>query len=126
MLEKINNIYYFFYRLWSNHLSPRKLRRKFKFLFQRKTRGWDDSETWNLDFEFAKWIYPRIKRFKEINNGHPEELTEEEWNSTIQEMVDGFEIMSDEERYFWYSKEDGKKIKKAMRLWYKWHCYLWW
>lgn len=93
---------------------------------QRKTRGWDDSETWSLDFKIAQWIYPRIKRFKELNNGHPSRLTEEEWDCIIQQMIDGFEIMADEQRYFWYSDEDGKKIKKAMELWYKWHEQLWW
>lgn len=121
MLDKINNVYCFFYRLFSKYLDSRK----FRFFLQRKTRGWDDSETWSLDFKFAQWIYPRIKRFKELNIGHPSGLTEEEWDCIIQQMIDGFEIMSDEQRYFWYSDEDGKKIKKAMKLWYKHHEQLW-
>lgn len=35
------------------------IKRIMKFFYQRITRGWDDSETWDLDTEFYKWIYPR-------------------------------------------------------------------
>lgn len=28
-------------------------------------------ETWSLDITFAKYIVPRLKKFKELNNGYP-------------------------------------------------------
>lgn len=46
-------------------------KRFWKFLWQRWTRGFDDSETWSLDSTISYFILPRLKRFKEIyNNGN--------------------------------------------------------
>ena len=41
------------------------LYRPILFWFQRRFRGFDDSETWSLDYTFIKWFYPRLKRFQE-------------------------------------------------------------
>jgi hypothetical protein len=42
------------------------LSKKVKYWLQRKTRGWSDDETWNLDYEFIKWINTRFKKYKEL------------------------------------------------------------
>ena len=42
-----------------------------KYWYQRRNRGWDDSETWGLDTTLAFWIVPRLKRLKEVTNGKP-------------------------------------------------------
>lgn len=44
----------------------RTLKRNIKYWFQRRTRGWSDDETWNLDYEFIKWINSRFKRYKKL------------------------------------------------------------
>lgn len=38
--------------------------RTIKYWFQRRTRGWDDTELWNLDYEFIKWVNSRFKEYK--------------------------------------------------------------
>ena len=43
----------------------RTLKRSIKYWFQRRTRGWSDDETWNLDCEFIKWVNSRFKKYKE-------------------------------------------------------------
>lgn len=43
----------------------RTIKRDVKFWFQRRTRGWSDDETWNLDCEFIKWVNSRFKKYKE-------------------------------------------------------------
>lgn len=43
----------------------RTLKRSIKYWFQRRTRGWPDDETWNLDYEFIKWVNSRFKKYKE-------------------------------------------------------------
>lgn len=43
----------------------RTLKRNIKYWFQRRTRGWSDDETWNLDCEFIKWVNSRFKKYKE-------------------------------------------------------------
>ena len=39
--------------------------RNIKYWFQRRIRGWSDDETWNLDYEFIKWVNSRFKKYKE-------------------------------------------------------------
>lgn len=45
------------------------VRRFFKHWIQRRTRGWDDSELWCLETSMAKFMLPRFKRYREVNNG---------------------------------------------------------
>ena len=39
---------------------------------EREQLGFDERETWNLDFTFFCWLYERLKRYKEIS---PADLT---------------------------------------------------
>lgn len=44
----------------------RTFKNNIKHWFQKQIRGWSDNETWNLDYEFIKWINSRFKRYKEV------------------------------------------------------------
>ncbi len=76
------------------------------FAKQRATRGWDDSDTWCLDDTIIEFVLPRLKRFKQLNDGHPGMFKSmKEWNKVLSKMIRGFEIaqkgaysMSDKER----------------------------
>ena len=46
-------------------MSIRTIKRNVKYWFQRRTRGWSDDETWNLDWEFFRWVNSRFKKYKE-------------------------------------------------------------
>ena len=48
-----------------NVMSIRTIKRDIKYWFQRRIRGWSDDETWNLDYEFIKWVNSRFKKYKE-------------------------------------------------------------
>lgn len=39
-----------------------------KFFLQRHIRGFDDSETWNLDKAMIKNLYDRVKKYQELTN----------------------------------------------------------
>jgi hypothetical protein len=56
-----------------------KIKRTLKFFWQRRTRGFDDSETWNLDHRIAEFILPRLKLFREMSpsQGIPSEFIDE-------------------------------------------------
>lgn len=45
-------------------MSIRTIKRDIKYWFQRRTRGWSDDETWNLDWEFFKWVNSRFKQYR--------------------------------------------------------------
>lgn len=59
---------------------------------QRKERGFDDSELWSLDTTIAKFLLPRIKRYREVHCGYPASLTNERWNEILDKMVAAFEV----------------------------------
>lgn len=44
------------------------IKRNIKHWFQRRTRGWSDDETYNLNYQFIKWINVRFKKYKELAN----------------------------------------------------------
>lgn len=67
--------------LLSRTASPlRIIKQFFQHLFQRIFRGWDDRETWNVDYEFFKWVLPRLKRYRELSDGYPPDTTPEKWD----------------------------------------------
>jgi hypothetical protein len=87
------------------------MKRFFKHLYQRLTRGWDDRELWSLDHTFAAWIVPRLERLKEMKRGVPASClpepsgpyTDEEysmaelaWEYALDEMIEGFKVKQQE------------------------------
>jgi hypothetical protein len=63
------------------------IKRPIKLAYQKVTRGFSDADTWSLDHTIAKFTLPRLKRFKEVNMCHPGNLTEEEWDDILDEMI---------------------------------------
>lgn len=96
-----------------------------KFLWQRVTRGWDDSETWSLDHSLAKLILPRLKRFKQITIGIPGDMKEQEWNDILDKMIATFEFAASEERWS-ATPEDYDKHKEGLQLFAEYYWALWW
>ena len=52
------------YRLWDRYLCPAALRWTVVAFFQRRIRGFDDSELWSLDDTILQFILPRLKRYR--------------------------------------------------------------
>jgi len=100
------------------------MRRAVRFWWQRRTRGWDDSETWNLDWQLAKWIHPRLVRYREVNCGHPCDLTMEQWNKKIDDFIWLFSrvINSDEE----FKPEELERYESVRKDFGIWMHHLWW
>jgi len=131
-------------------------KRDWKFLWQRWTRGFDDSETWVLYMPITKFILPRLKRFKEIlehtgcipgyimekfKDGYKlnqfdtiadkkirkrqEDLAQKYWINLLQQMVDVFQDIYDEEYNYdswrdkWnkLAKQESKKQGKDIKDW---------
>lgn len=67
---------------------------------QRLERGFDISETWNLDGTIARFIYPRLKLFiedvKRIGS-YPAHMTYDEWIKILEDMLLGFELLVSDE-----------------------------
>jgi hypothetical protein len=101
------------------------IRRSAKFFWQRCTRKFDDSDTWDMDYSLAALILPRLKRFKEITRAHPAELSWEEWNIILDKMIAAFEFAHSGRR-FDAPPEDFDKYQKGINLFAKYYFALWW
>jgi hypothetical protein len=49
-----------------------------------------DYDTWNMDHTLALVILPMLKQLKETKHGYPHELSEEEWDNILDEMIWAF------------------------------------
>lgn len=85
------------YRFYYEWIKFSVIEGKLKRFYQRLTRGWDDSETWSLDWAFYNWILPRLKRFQQVNFGYPYGKTVEEWDNEIKRMIGLLEIILEDE-----------------------------
>lgn len=107
-----------------------------EYLLQRLQRGFDDTETWNLNSVIARFVLPRLKRFKEVNSGYPMNMTYEEWNEIIDKMIWSFEHYDyDSETFdgvdYWHlteaQKEDiQKRHQEGLNLFGEYMGGLWW
>lgn len=104
------------------------IRRAIRHWWQRRTRGWDDSDTWALHFSLAQMILPRLKRFRDLNIGFPPCFeTFEEWQATIDEMIKAFEFLGSEDYWSANFKDPRyKQADKGLKLFAKWYQHLWW
>lgn len=102
------------------------MKRYIKHFFQRKTRGWDDSETWNLDVHTAKFILPRLKKFRELNNGYPQGYTEESWNDVLDEMIWAMGEIAAGKQYIYDQEFNYDRLKAALEVFGKHFLDLWW
>lgn len=109
-----------------------------KYQTQIKERGWDDTETWNLDLTLTQFILPRIRRFQDLTIGLPPETTLEEWHICLSKMIAAFnEIINksdlstkgkntNEDIDTMKYKEQEKLIQEGLEIFAKYYCYLWW
>jgi hypothetical protein len=100
--------------------------RSLRFFFQRLTRGWDDSQTWNLDARFSEYMLPRLRRFREIHCAYPCELTPEEWNAILDKMIFAMEWLSTDMLEREETVEMWNKVQEGMELFGKFFTSLWW
>ena len=104
-----------------------EIKRYIKWFFQRITRGFDDRETWELFYTIAKFLIPRLKRFKEVNNGYPNRLTEQQWDEILDKMIEAFQLSIKEfENGDFIDKEEEEKIEHGLQLFSRYFLHLWW
>lgn len=98
--------------------------RKAMLAKQRKERGFDDSELYNLDVTFAKFMLPRIKAFREMVYGHPSQISLEEWHLILDQIIDGLEFIANL-NHFLLPKDKKDKLNKSLDLLGKYFTDLW-
>ncbi len=70
----------------------------FKSTYQILRYGVSDRECWQLSQTFTSFILPRLKRYKKMKRfGFPSELTSEQWENVLDEIIFAFEYMNEPE-----------------------------
>lgn len=95
-----------------------------KFKKQRIERGFDDSETWSLDYTISSFILPRLGRYQVLANeklARDEQLVEDV-DTLLQTMK---LIVKDEGSHLWEGK-DKEIVQKGLELFPKVFTTLWW
>ncbi len=103
-------------------IQMRLVKRAIRHFWQRLYRGWDDSDTWSLDYSLAKLILPRLKRFKEITNV----AYDQERLDDIDKMIKAFEFLGSEERWDCTDKNKWNEVQEGLDLFAKHYVGLWW
>jgi hypothetical protein len=62
-----------------------------RYAFQRIYRGYDDRDVFEFYSNFLKRNTKILKDFKKNNTGYPGDLTEDEWDNILQDIIDYLE-----------------------------------
>ena len=85
---------------WRMYYKISDIKRWFISTYQRIRYGVADEECWSLDYTFSKFILPRLKHFKKMKRyGYHPDMTPEEWESVIDEIIWPFEYLVDDEQF---------------------------
>ena len=68
----------------------------------------DPWDTWSMDHTLAYIIHPMLVQLKDTQHGYPSELTEQEWNDILDEMIWAFEQKCKDGN--WVTDKDKDKI----------------
>ena len=99
---------------------------------QRELYGFDDRETWSLDYAFYLWLYERLKMFLDVNcidlefykfEYEGEELTQQE---CIDRMIKGCEVYFNINDDWNIPEEDQKMINDVAKIWAIVLPAMWW
>lgn len=103
------------------------IKRSIKHWWQRRTRGWDDSVTWNLYTDIAKFVLPRLKRFKELHNGYPAGTSEKTWEKNLDDMIYAMDVAV-KESDVWVGDDDVDwyRVSRGLRAFGTKFRNLWW
>src|SRR5574344_1751322 len=91
----------------------------------RKKKGLliSDNDIWSLDYTLAKYILPRLKRFKQINrSSYPSfELTKTEWKEILNKMIWSFDyiIKNNESNELLEIEKENKQCQEGLDLFAK-------
>jgi len=97
---------------------------------KRTYHNFKNEELWSLDTTIAKFVLPRLKRFKKATRGHPSDLTEKQWDDILDKMIFSFDFIVDHKKMYAIGNIGNdkvwKKVDTGLALFAKWFNSLWW
>jgi hypothetical protein len=87
----------------------KQMLKEIKWFFQRVFRGYSYVDLWNLNDHLSSVIHKRLLAFKKMKrHGYPSDTTEEEWETSINDMLQAFDIIN---KRSWFYFENTNEIK---------------
>ena len=94
---------------------------------QRIERGFDDSETWNLDNTLSSFILPRLKVLREVTTGFPRELDSlDDWKEILDKMIRAFELELEDDFDTPMDAKNERAFNEGINLFAHFYRSLWW
>lgn len=96
---------------------------------KRQYHHFKNEELWSLDVTIAKFILPRLKRFKKHTMGHPAELTEKQWDAILDKIIFSFAFIAGPDMWnikYMGDEKTWKKVNEGLQLFAEWFNALWW
>jgi hypothetical protein len=93
--------------------------RESRHIEQYKQNGFDDSDTWGLDYHLATLILPRLIRYKEL----AENVIVIDF--PLDEMIKAFKLYIEIDSFYW-TKEDKTSISEGLKAFGEHYHQLWW
>lgn len=79
----------FYYKCYRGVRNVRHAPYEVKYFVQRGRRGWSDQDLWNVDVFLVDMLVGALEQYKKESFGHPADTTEEDWETTIDEIIWG-------------------------------------
>ena len=77
----------------------------------------DNYDTWSMDSTLSLLIHPMLVQLKATQHGHPANMTEQEWDEILDEMIWAFEQKCrDDWESDYYEYEDDNTERFGMKL----------
>jgi len=105
--------------------------RSIKFFFQRGFRGYADCDCWSIDWHISKIIAPMLKQLRDNKRSLPSNLTEQEWDTILNNIIAGFEASQRIQNIDYESgdtegmQRDMITFEKGMKLFHTFYFNLW-
>ena len=95
------------------------LKRFLQYCYQRLTRGWSDYELWSLDHTIATFIVPRLIEFKHKTKSYPNDLSQEQWDEMLDDMIYAFSQHLEIDPFKQYDEDRYDRGMKAFANYFK-------
>jgi len=82
------NWWYVITHFW---IIPGEVGRRIKWFVQRGWRGYSDRDNWSIDGFLLSILPPMLENLRKNSHGYPVDMTAEEWDTCLHNMIVGFE-----------------------------------
>ena len=81
------------YRIKKDYHDPRDIVWIVQSFLLRGARGWSDTDYWNANEYIALTTKNVLRHLREDLQGHPDDISQEEWEAYVDKMITAFETL---------------------------------